>query len=162
MINLSDFRNNPLMIESAEEVFSVEAIAFVSDLVRTFSTRVNGLLELRKMHQKLFDLGSLPHFIENTKSIRESEWKVAKIPNDLQDRRVEITGPVERKMIINALNSGANVFMADFEDSCSPTWDNIVQGQVNLMDAVRHTISFCSSIIDQFFYRTLDTGCPTL
>jgi len=142
MINLSDFRNNPLMIESAEKVFSVEAIVFVSDLVRTFSIRVNGLLELRKMHQQLFDLGGLPHFLDKTKSIRESEWKVAPIPNDLQDRRVEITGPVERKMIINALNSGANVFMADFEDSCSPTWDNIVQGQVNLMDAVQHTISF--------------------
>jgi malate synthase len=114
MINLSDFKNNPHMIHEAEKVFSVEAIAFVSDLVRTFSTRVNGLLELRKMHQQLFDLGGLPHFLDKTKSIRESEWKVATIPNDLQDRRVEITGPVERKMIINALNSGANVFMADF------------------------------------------------
>jgi len=142
MINLSDFKDNPFMIESAEEVFSVEAIVFVSDLVRTFLWRIEDILEQRRIQQKLFDCGKLPHFLDATKSIRESEWKVATIPNDLQDRRVEITGPVERKMIINALNSGANVFMADFEDSLSPTWDNVVQGQVNLMGAVRHTISF--------------------
>src|SRR5262249_44713500 len=90
------------------------------------------------------DAGQLPDFLPETTSVRESEWKVAPIPADLTDRRVEITGPVERKMVINALNSGANVFMADFEDSNSPTWTHTVQGQSNVRDAVAGTISYAS------------------
>ncbi len=92
--------------------------------------------------QKRIEAGEMPDFLPETKHIRESDYTVAPIPKDLLDRRVEITGPVERKMVINALNSGANMFMADFEDSNSPTWDNVVQGQVNMRDAVRGTIEF--------------------
>src|ERR1051326_1963534 len=84
----------------------------------------------------------MPDFLRETEEIRRSHWTVAPIPNDLLDRRVEITGPTDRKMIINALSSGANVFMADFEDSLAPTWDNVIQGQINLKDAVRRTITF--------------------
>ena len=100
------------------------------------------LLDRRLQRQAELDAGQLPDFLPETRSVRESDWRVAPVPADLQDRRVEITGPVERKMIINALNSGARVFMADFEDSNSPTWANIVNGQVNLRDAVRRTITF--------------------
>src|SRR5208282_740144 len=89
-----------------------------------------------------FDAGQLPHFLTETKSVRDGDWKVAPIPADLLDRRVEITGPVDRKMIINALNSGASVFMADFEDSNTPTWSNLIDGHINLRDAVRRTITF--------------------
>src|SRR6185369_16284334 len=92
--------------------------------------------------QARFDAGERPDFLPETAHIRSSEWTVAPLPPDLLDRRVEITGPVERKMIINALNSGASVFMADFEDSNSPTWENAAQGQVNLCDAIRRTIAF--------------------
>src|SRR6185369_10489783 len=90
------------------------------------------------------DSGWLPDFLQETREIRESDWRVAPIPADLQDRRVEITGPVERKMIINALNSGAKVFMADFEDANSPTWESLLQGHINLSDAIDGTISFSS------------------
>lgn len=128
--------------EQAEQVCSTEAVTFITNLVKEFTPRVQEILQDRQVRQKQFDAGDLPNFLVETKNIRQSDWKVAPIPDDLLDRRVEITGPVERKMIINALNSGANVFMADLEDSCSPTWENIIQGQVNLMDAVRKTISF--------------------
>src|SRR5262249_61647491 len=84
--------------------------------------------------------GERPDFLPETRSVREGSWNIAPVPSDLSDRRVEITGPVDRKMIINAMNSGANVFMADFEDATTPTWDNLIQGQSNLMDAVRRTI----------------------
>jgi malate synthase len=131
-----------LIYEHRDTVFTREAISFVIDLVKKFSPQIQNVLYARKQQQSLFDAGVLPNFLTQTKHIRDSEWKVAPIPADLLDRRVEITGPVERKMIINALNSGANVFMADFEDSNSPTWDNVIQGQINLMDAVRRTISF--------------------
>jgi malate synthase len=115
-------------------VLTSGAIAFVAQLQRAFGAERQRLLGLRAVRQKLFDRGSLPDFLPGTAAIRAAEWKVASIPADLQDRRVEITGPTDRKMVINALNSGARVFMADFEDSNAPTWKNMVRGQINLMD----------------------------
>ncbi|MDX6436997.1 MAG: malate synthase [Gaiellaceae bacterium] len=118
------------------QVLSPAALSFVALLQRELGPRRNELLELRKQR-----VGP-PGFLADTRSVREGDWRVAQPPHDLLDRRVEITGPVDRKMMINALNSGARVFMADFEDSCSPTWQNVVDGQQNLSDAVRGTISF--------------------
>jgi malate synthase len=125
-----------------KEVLTEEAVNFISELVRTFRDQREKVLENRRAQQYYFNCGMLPDFLPETAGTRLSAWQVAPIPQDLLDRRVEITGPAERKMIINALNSGANVFMADLEDSNSPTWDNVMQGQINLMDAVRCTISF--------------------
>jgi malate synthase len=124
------------------EILTPEAVAFVVGLQRTFNEQRKELLEARVARQKRLDAGERPDFLKATKGIRESEWTVAPLPKDLLDRRVEITGPVDRKMIINALNSGAKVFMADFEDSTTPTWDNVMEGQLNLRDAVRRTITF--------------------
>jgi malate synthase len=124
------------------EILTPEAVAFVVGLQRTFNERRKELLEARVARQKRLDAGERPNFLKETTAIRESEWTVAPLPKDLLDRRVEITGPVDRKMIINALNSGAKVFMADFEDSTTPTWDNVMEGQFNLRDAVRRTITF--------------------
>jgi malate synthase len=124
------------------EILTPEAVAFVVGLQQTFNKRRKELLEARSARQKRLDEGERPDFLKGTKDIRESEWTVAPLPKDLLDRRVEITGPVDRKMIINALNSGAKVFMADFEDSTTPTWDNVIEGQLNLRDAVRRTITF--------------------
>jgi malate synthase len=126
------------------EILAPEALAFVADLAHRFRPRLKELLKARELRQGRFDAGELPDFRADTRKIRESDWRVGDIPADLMDRRVEITGPVERKMIINALNSGAKVFMADFEDSLAPTWQNVVEGQANLKDAVRGTISFSS------------------
>ncbi|KUG06802.1 malate synthase A [Solirubrum puertoriconensis] len=123
------------------EVLTPSALAFVAALHRHFEGRRRELLQRRQQRHAEFAAGQLPDFLPETKQLRESDWKVAELPADLLDRRVEITGPTERKMIINALNSGAKVFMADCEDSLSPTWDNVVQGQINLRDAVRRTIS---------------------
>jgi malate synthase len=116
------------------------ALDFVAQLERSFRDTRAELLERRREIQKLLDLGARPDFLPETRAIRESPWRIAPVPADLVDRRVEITGPVDRKMIINALNSGANVFMADFEDSSSPTWANVVEGQIHLRDAVRGDI----------------------
>jgi len=127
--------------EGSEKVLSREALAFVESLHRQFNGRREELLAARAERQKAFDRGEVPGFLEATKSIRGGDWKVAPTPKDLQKRHVEITGPVERKMMINALNSGADVFMADFEDSLSPSWRNVVTGQQNCIDAVRRTIS---------------------
>jgi malate synthase len=124
------------------EILTPEALEFVADLQRHFNGRRLELLEAREHRQTALDAGDLPDFLPETASIREGEWSVAPLPPDLLDRRVEITGPVDRKMIINALNSGARVFMADFEDSNSPTWENCINGQINLRDAVRGTISY--------------------
>ncbi|HSN16606.1 MAG TPA: malate synthase A [Gammaproteobacteria bacterium] len=126
------------------EILTPEALAFVADLAHRFHTRLKELLKAREQRQGYFDSGELPDFRPDTREIRESEWKVGPIPADLQDRRVEITGPTERKMIINALNSGAKVFMADFEDSLAPTWRNVIDGQVNLKDAVQGKLEFTS------------------
>ena len=126
----------------AEAILSPDALAFVAALHERFGGRREELLARRAHAQAGFDAGALPGFLPETAHIRAGDWKVAPIPDDLRDRRVEITGPVERKMVINALNSGASTFMADFEDSNAPTWSNLVLGQQNLYDAVRRTISF--------------------
>jgi malate synthase len=119
-------------IPSAGEILSAEALAFLADLHRRFDTRRLDLLVRRAQRQISFDAGAAPDFLPETAAIREGDWKVAPIPADLTDRRVEITGPVDRKMIINALNSGAKVFMADFEDATSPMFANMIEGQANL------------------------------
>ncbi|WP_025663357.1 malate synthase A [Aquimarina megaterium] len=124
------------------EILTDGALIFLEALQNRFNERRLVLLKNRQSQQQLFDLGTHPSFPENTKEIRNSEWAAAPIPMDLQDRRVEITGPVDRKMVINALNSGAKTFMADFEDSNAPLWENCLQGQKNLKDAVNKTISF--------------------
>ena len=128
--------------EKFEPILSAEALAFAAALQREFNPRRRQLLEARIEQQAHLDAGERPDFLAETKHIRESEWTVAPLPRDLLDRRVEITGPVDRKMIINALNSGAKVFMADFEDSTTPTWENLLDGQCNLYDAVRRTITY--------------------
>jgi len=124
-----------------EEVLTREALAFVERLQRELGPRRRELLERRRERQAELDAGANPSFLAETKGIREGSWRVAAAPADLRDRRCEITGPVERKMMINALNSGARVFMADYEDANSPTWTNVVEGQRNVSDAVRRTIS---------------------
>ena len=128
--------------EAYSEILTPEAIEFLTKLHRKFNQKRLALLAQRTERQKAFDEGITPDFLESTLEIRQSKWIAAPLPEDLWDRRVEITGPVERKMIINALNSGAKVFMADFEDSNAPTWINVMQGQVNLRDAVRKTIEY--------------------
>jgi len=125
-------------------VLSQPALHFLARLAAEFENRRQDLLAARRLRQKELDLGVFPGFLPETTQIRESSWSVAPIPVDLRNRKVEITGPVDRKMIINALNSGANVFMADLEDSNSPTWENVVRGQKNLCDAVRGTIEYVS------------------
>ena len=128
----------------AGEVLTKDALAFVARLQREFGGRRQELLKLRDERQTRIDAGELPNFLVTTSTVRDSDWQVAKAPKDLQDRRVEITGPTDRKMLINALNSGARVFMADFEDANSPTWSNLVEGQVNLTDAIERRIDFTS------------------
>src|SRR3954463_3434125 len=125
-------------------ILTPEASEFLHQLAARFEPRRQELLARRRAIQQEIDSGKMPDFLPETESIRKADWKVAPIPKDLLDRRVEITGPVDRKMIINALNSGASVFMADFEDSNSPTWQNNIEGQFNLRDAVRGTITFTS------------------
>ena len=131
----------PVPAEFAE-ILTPEALAFVAELHRAFNPTREALLKRRAERQRELDGGTLPDFLPETEQVRRGAWEVAVAPHDLLDRRVEITGPAERKMVINALNSGARVFMADFEDSLSPSWENIVQGQLNLRDAVRLTITF--------------------
>ncbi|HEX6791689.1 MAG TPA: malate synthase A [Candidatus Krumholzibacteria bacterium] len=126
------------------EILTPDAIRFVAGLARRFSARRDQLLKLRAIRQKEIDSGHFPDFLPDTAEIRAGSWKVAPIPRDLMDRRVEITGPVDRKMVINALNSGASTYMADFEDSNSPTWENCILGQTNLRDAVRGAIEYTS------------------
>jgi malate synthase len=132
------------MSAAAEEIWTTEAREFISELAEHFAARRDELMKKRLVRQIEFDHGVMPDFLAETANIRSAGWKAAPIPADLQDRRVEITGPVDRKMVINALNSGAKVFMADFEDSSSPTWDVLVQGQINLRDAIRGTITYAS------------------
>ncbi len=126
------------------EILTPEALDMLAGLHRGFNETRKRLLKLRDERQKRLDAGELPDFLADTRHVREGDWRVSPIPQDLLDRRVEITGPVDRKMIINALNSGASVFMADFEDANSPTWDNAILGQANLRDAIRRTITFTS------------------
>src|SRR5215813_9145055 len=131
----------PVSAEFAE-ILTPEALRFVAKLVRRFGQRREELLRRRAERQAQLDAGVMPDFLPETEPIRKGAWRVAPVPSDLRDRRVEITGPVDRKMIINALNSGAKVYMADFEDSHAPTWDATIQGQINLRDAIRGTIQF--------------------
>ncbi len=142
-----------------EEVLTPKALDFVAALHERFDDRRMALLKARRTRQIAFDNGDRPDFLPDTSEARSGDWRVAPPATDLTDRRVEITGPVERKMMINALNSGARVFMADFEDSASPTWSNIVQGQVNLIEAVRRTIAYDAP--DGKQYR-LDENTATL
>jgi malate synthase len=135
-------RVNAELRERDREVLTPECLAFVFGLVRAYGPRVSVLLAARRTMQARYDAGDRPRFLEETRAIRDTAWTVAPLPADLRDRRVEITGPVDRKMIINALNSGASVFMADFEDSNAPTWTNLLDGQANLIDAVRGTIAY--------------------
>lgn len=127
-----------------DAVLTADALEFIGELAERFGPQVEALLAARARRQTRIDGGELPDFLASTRAIRETEWTVASIPADLLDRRVEITGPTDRKMIINALNSGARVFMADCEDSLSPGWDNVVRGQASLRDAVARRIDFIS------------------
>ncbi|MDX6721819.1 MAG: malate synthase [Solirubrobacteraceae bacterium] len=132
-------------VAAADEILTDDALAFVAKLQRAFGARRKELLGRRVDRQREIDAGKLPDFLPDTAAVREdSSWTCAPVPADLQDRRVEITGPTDRKMVINALNSGASVFMADFEDANTPTWENLLQGQVNLRDAVRRQIDYTS------------------
>ena len=126
------------------QILTPEALSFLAGLHRSFDRRRIELLERRQVRQGELDAGKPPDFLPQTQAIRDADWKVAPVPADLQDRRTEITGPTDRKMVINALNSGANMYMADFEDSNTPTWANQIEGQINVRDAVRGSISFAS------------------
>ena len=126
------------------EILSPQAVAFVAKLARKFEGRRRELMAQRTRRQTEFDAGKLPDFLAETQNVRDGDWTIGPVPADLRDRRVEITGPTDRKMVINALNSGANVFMADFEDSNAPTWSNMIEGQINLRHAIRRTITFQS------------------
>ena len=130
------------LTEAYHEILSKEALAFLVELHRRFNSRRKELLQQRILRQQEIDNGQMPDFLPHTEHIRVGKWQVAPLPADLLDRRVEITGPVDRKMIINALNSGAKVFMADLEDSNTPSWNNNMQGQINLRDAVNRNITF--------------------
>ncbi|MEC7830144.1 MAG: malate synthase A, partial [Pseudomonadota bacterium] len=129
-------------VPGIEKILTEECLEFIFDLETNFGEKRKELLETRLEKQKEYDQGTLPDFPSETEEIRNSDWKVAPIPKDLQDRRVEITGPVDRKMVINALNSGAKTFMTDFEDSMSPTWANVINGQINLYDLWNDEIDF--------------------
>ncbi|HWH13990.1 MAG TPA: malate synthase A [Miltoncostaeaceae bacterium] len=142
-------------VPAAVEILTPEALEFVATLHRAYDARRRELLQRRVERGAALAAGQKPDFLPETAEIREGDWRVAPVPADLQDRRVEITGPVDRKMIINALNSGAKVFMADFEDSNTPTWENTMSGQVNLRDAVARTIEFHQA--DGKQYRLKDT-----
>ncbi len=146
---------NPLLSGPMEprfdEILTREALSFVVDLQRRFNGRRKALLAARAERQKQFDAGVLPDFLNETKHVRDGNWKVAPIPADLLDRRVEITGPTDRKMVVNALNSGAKVFMTDFEDANSPTWRNGIEGQLNLKDRWAGKIDFTDPANGKFY-----------
>src|SRR5690349_355223 len=129
-------------LPDSARVLTPDALAFVEELCRRFEPRRRELLAARAARQKEFDAGRLPDFLPGTAKVRESDWTICDQPKDLLDRRVEITGPTDRKMVINALNSGASTFMADLEDANCPTWENVIEGQANLLDAVLGTIAF--------------------
>jgi malate synthase len=140
------------------EILTGQALAFLAELHRKFDARRKELLAARKTRQARFDAGELPDFLAETKSVREGDWKVAPIPADLIDRRVEITGPVDRKMIVNALNSGAKVFMGDFEDATSPVWANIIEGQLNLKDRWEGKIDFTDPVSGKAYALSKQPG----
>ena len=124
-----------------DDVLTAEAREFLVELQREFGERRQELLARRAERSERLAGGELPGFLQETAAVREGDWRIARFPDEIADRRVEITGPVDRKMVINALNSGASTFMADFEDANCPTWENMIEGQANLMDAVRRTIN---------------------
>ena len=134
---MNQFRESEL----ERAVLTPDAVAFLIDLENEFAWRRGQLLEERQRRQQRIDSGHLPDFLEETGYVREGDWRIVPVPEDLANRRVEITGPVDRKMMINALNSGADVFMADFEDATSPTWENLLNGQLNLVEAYRGSLS---------------------
>src|SRR5690349_13195729 len=128
-----------------DRVLTAPALEFVALLHRRFEARRRELMKARAERQARLDAGETFGFLPATRSVREADWTVAPVPADLRDRRVEITGPTDRKMVVNALNSGASTFMADFEDSLTPTWENVVRGQLNLRQAIDRTIGFRSA-----------------
>jgi malate synthase len=142
-------------IERSAEVLTPLALQLLAHLHRRFNARRLELLAARERRQRELDAGAMPQFLRATADVRAGDWRIGAVPEDLKDRRVEITGPVDRKMIINALNAPVRCFMADFEDSCSPTWENIVRGQVNLADAIRRTISYADTTTGKI-YRLAD------
>jgi malate synthase len=142
--NLVELEFSPSLSARDKIVLTPEAVSFLAEMVNEFSPELRVLLARRRERQADFDQVALPGFDPETRAIREGDWQVAPIPEDIADRRTEITGPVTRKMVINALNSGAQVYMADFEDSTSPTWFNVIDGQINLRDAIRRQIDFTS------------------
>jgi malate synthase len=144
--------------DAFDEILTPEALKFAVDLQRRFGARRRELLAARARRQERLDAGERPDFLPETSAIRDGDWTVAPLPPDLLDRRVEITGPVERKMVINALNSGARVFMADFEDSNTPTWSNLIQGQRNLRDAIRRTITYKDPTTGKDYSLNKDTA----
>src|SRR5215207_9665729 len=133
--------NAPIPDEFAE-ILTPEAVSFVAGLSREFSGRVDELLAKRAERQERINAGEMPDFLSETRDVREGDWKIAPVPDDLQDRRVELTGPPDRKMTINALNSGASCWMADFEDANCPTWHNMLESQLNMKEAIDGTIAF--------------------
>ncbi len=141
-----------------DAILTPAALEYLEQLAKWSGPRIRELLAARADRQGRYDEGEVPTFLEDTQNIRDGEWTVSGIPASLEDRRVEITGPVERKMIINALNSGANVFMADFEDSSSPTWENMMQGQINLRDAVEGTITYQHPTKDKVYTLNPETA----
>lgn len=155
-VQLTDAIDDP----GQRDLLSPDALALLAEVHRRFEPRRQAILTARRERQARFDAGELPDFRADTRAIREDDWRVASLPDALVDRRVEITGPVERKMVINALNSGAKVFMADFEDSSSPRLDNMLAGQVNLRDAVRGTIEYTAP--NGKHYALNETGLATL
>lgn len=144
--------------ESYAEILTPEALAFITSLHRWFNPVRKQLLANRLIVQEEINQGKFPTFLKETEHIRNADWQVEPVPENLQDRRVEITGPVDRKMVINALNSGAKVFMADFEDANSPTWSNNVEGQINLRDAIRKNISFTNPKSGKFYKLNDETA----
>ena len=144
--NLPTQRSNVVVLGDVTkpftEILNPEALDFVAKLQRAFGGRRAECLQRRQERQAALDRGELLDFVAKTKNIRDGDWTCAPIPRDIADRRVEITGPTDRKMVINALNSGAKIFMADFEDANAPKWSNMIEGQINLRDAIRRTISF--------------------
>ncbi len=150
-LKVGDYKIVGDLFDGSEEILTSDAMNFVISIQNKFGEKRLELLQNRGDNQANIDDGKFPDFLEQTRSVREADWKVNSVPHDLQDRRVEITGPVDRKMIINALNSGVKVFMADFEDSNSPTWSNIINGQINLKDANNKTISFTHPAKDKVY-----------
>lgn len=144
-LSLDDISVQGPVTDAFAQILTPEALMFMANLAYTHEENRRALLDQRQVFQKRIDQGHLPDFLPETEAVRKGDWTIAPIPADLQDRRVEITGPVDRKMVINALNSGAKTFMADFEDSHAPTWDATLQGQINLRDAVNGNIEFLGS-----------------